>query len=171
MAATYTDRIPIHAWLTPLIALAAALLVGKSADWAAGAVFAALLIASVMAAVHHAEMIALWLKEPYGTLVLTLAVTIIEVSLVISLMLGAEPNPGLARDAVHAVVILVLSGLAGICIVAGTLRHREQEFQTLGANAFLAVLMPMAVLVLVLPNHTRTTPGPFYSTPQLIFVG
>jgi Ca2+:H+ antiporter len=64
----------------------------------------------------------------------------------------------------------VLHGVAGICIVAGTLRHREQEFQTLGANAFLAVLIPMAVLVLVLPNFTET-PGPYYSGPQLIFVG
>ena len=67
--------------------------------------------------------------------------------------------------------MLVLNGLAGTCIVAGTLRHREQEFQTLGANAFLAVLMPMAVLVLVLPNYTLTTPGPYYSKLQLIFVG
>jgi Ca2+:H+ antiporter len=75
------------------------------------------------------------------------------------------------RDAIHAVVMLVVSGLAGACIVAGTLRHREQEFQTHGANAFLAVLMPMAVLVLVLPNYSVTTPGPYYSPLQLIFVG
>ena len=124
-----------------------------------------------MVAVHHAELVALWLGEPYGTLVLTLAVTIIELSLIISLMLTHEPSPSLARDTVHAVVMLVLNGLAGICIVAGTLRHREQQFRTLGANAFLAVLMPMAMLVLVLPNYTAATPGPFYSTVQLIFVG
>ena len=129
------------------------------------------LIGSVMVAVHHAELVALWLGEPYGTLVLTLAVTIIELSLIVSLMLTGEPNPGLARDTVHAVVMLVLNGLAGICIVAGTLRHREQEFRTLGANAFLAVLMPMAMLVLVLPNYTLATPGPYYSKLQLIFVG
>jgi Ca2+:H+ antiporter len=67
--------------------------------------------------------------------------------------------------------MLVLNGLAGICIVAGTLRHREQEYRTLGANAFLAVLMPMAVLVLVLPNYTLATPGPYYSKLQLMFVG
>ena len=130
-----------------------------------------LLIGSVMVAVHHAELVALWLGEPYGTLVLTLAVTIIELSLIVSLMLTGDPNPSLVRDTVLAVVMLVLNGLAGICIVAGTLRHREQEYQTLGANAFLAVLMPMAVLVLVLPNYTLATPGPYYSKLQLIFVG
>ena len=171
MAATHTNRIPIHGWLLPLVALAAGLILGKSGDWIIGAVLAVLLIGSVMVAVHHAELVALWLGEPYGTLVLTLAVTIIELSLIVSLMLTGDPNPGLARDTVHAVVMLVLNGLAGICIVAGTLRHREQEFQTLGANAFLAVLMPMAMLVLVLPNYTLTTPGPYYSTLQLIFVG
>ena len=160
MAATNEHRIPVQGWLLPLVALAAGLLLGKNGDWIAGAALAVLLIGSVMVAVHHAELVALWLREPYGTLVLTLAVTIIELSLIVSLMLTGKSDPGLARDAVHAVVMLVLNGLAGICIVAGTLRHREQEFQTLGANAFLAVLMPMAVLVLVMPNYTLTTPGP-----------
>ena len=155
----------------PLAALTGGLVLGKSGDWITGAVLAALLIGSVMVAVHHAELVALWLGEPYGTLVLTLAVTIIELSLIVSLMLTGEPNPSLVRDTVLAVVMLVLNGLAGICIVAGTLRHREQEFQTLGANAFLAVLMPMAVLVLVLPNYTLETPGPYYSKLQLMFVG
>ncbi len=171
MAATHTNRIPIHGWLLPLVALAGGLILGKSGDWITGAALAVLLIGSVMVAVHHAELVALWLGEPYGTLVLTLAVTIIELALIVSLMLTGKPNPSLARDTVHAVVMLVLNGLAGICIVAGTLRHREQEFRTLGANAFLAVLMPMAVLVLVLPNYTLATPGPYYSRLQLLFVG
>ncbi len=171
MAATHTDRISLHFWLIPPVALLAALLFGKGGGWATGAGLAVFLIGSVMVAVHHAELVALWLGEPYGTLVLTLAVTIIELSLIVSLMLTGEPNPGLPRDTVHAVVMLVLNGLAGICIVAGTLRHREQEFRTLGANAFLAVLTPMAILVLVMPNYTHTTPGPYYSELQLIFVG
>ena len=171
MPATHMNRILIRGWLLPLVALAAGLVLGKSGDWIIGAALAVLLIGSVMVAVHHAELVALWLGEPYGTLVLTLAVTIIELSLIVSLMLTGDPNPGLVRDTVLAVVMLVLNGLAGICIVAGTLRHREQEFQTLGANAFLAVLMPMAVLVLVLPNYTLETPGPYYSKLQLIFVG
>src|SRR5271166_4006572 len=167
MAAIHTDRISIQGWLLPLAALAAGLLIGKSDGWIAGTVLAVLLIGSVMVAVHHAELVALWLGEPYGTLVLTLAVTIIELALIVSLMLTGEPNPNLARDTVHAVVMLVLNGVAGICIVAGTLRHREQEFRTLGANAFLAVLVPMAMLVLVLPNYTLATPGPYYSKLQL----
>jgi Ca2+:H+ antiporter len=171
MAATHTNRILVQGWLVPLVALAVGVIVGKSDAWLFGAVFAVLLLGAVMMAVHHAELVALWLGEPYGTLVLTLAVTIIELALIVSLMLSGKPNPALARDTVHAVVMLVLNGLAGICIVAGTLRHREQEFQTLGAGAFLAVLLPMAMFVLVLPNHTLATPGPYYSTTQLIFVG
>lgn len=171
MAATNTHGIPHYSWLLPLVALVAALLLGKGGGWVGGVVLVVLLIGSVMAAVHHAELVALWLGEPFGTLILTLAVTIIELSLIIALMLTGKPNPALPRDAVHAVVMLVLNGLAGLCIVAGTLRHREQEFQTLGASAFLAVLTPMSVLVLVMPNHTLTTPGPYYSMLQEIFVG
>jgi Ca2+:H+ antiporter len=171
MAVTNPHTVPIYSWLLPLAALIAALVLGKEGGWIAGAILAVLLIGSVIAAVHHAEVVAIWLGEPFGTLVLTLAVTIIELSLIISLMLTGKPNPALPRDAVHAVVMLVLNGLAGICIVAGTLRHREQEFRTLGANAFLAVLMPMAILVLVMPNYTLTMPGPYYSTLQETFVG
>jgi Ca2+:H+ antiporter len=171
MADAHVDRVPIHGWLIPVLALLAALIIGHSESWALGVVSGIFLIGSVLVAVHHAEVVAHWLGEPYGTLVLTLAVTIIELSLIVSMMLTGEPSATLARDAVHAVLMLVLSGLAGACIVAGTLRHREQEFQTQGANAFLAVLMPMAVLVLVLPNYTLTTPGPFYSPLQLVFVG
>lgn len=172
MAATHTNhRIPIYGWLVPLIALLGALAIGKNGHWAAGVACAIALVAAVLVAVHHAELVAHWLGEPYGTLVLTLAVTIIELSLIVSMMLGSDPSPTLARDTVHAVVMLVLNGLAGMCILAGTLRHREQEFQTLGANAFLAVLMPMAILVLVLPNHTLTAPGPYFSQRQLGFIG
>ena len=171
MAAMNVHQIPIKSWLVPLVALVIGLLLAKSDNWFVGLALAVLLIASVMVAVHHAELVAVWLGEPYGTLVLTLAVTIIELALIVSLMLTGKPNPALARDTVHAVVMLVLNGLAGISIVAGTLRHREQEFQTLGAFAFLVVLMPMSVLVLILPNYTLTTPGPYYSTVQMVFVG
>lgn len=171
MADPHADRIPIHGWVVPIVALLAALIIGHSDAWPLGVVLGLFLIGSVLVAVHHAEVVAHWLGEPYGTLVLTLAVTIIELSLIVSMMLSDQPNPALVRDAVHAVLMLVVSGLAGACILVGTLHHREQEFQTQGANAFLAVLIPMAVLVLVLPNHTLTTPGPFYSPLQLIFVG
>ncbi len=171
MVEPHVNRVPIHGWIVPILALLAALIIGHSQSWVLGVVSAIFLIGSVLVAVHHAEVVGHWLGEPYGTLVLTLAVTIIELSLIVSMMLTGEPSATLARDAIHAVLMLVLSGLAGACIVTGTLRHREQEFQTQGANAFLAVLMPMAVLVLVLPNYTITTPGPFYSPLQLVFVG
>ena len=105
-----------------------------------------------------------------GHLVFALAVTVIEVGLIVSLTLGGEPNPTLLRDTVHAVVMLVLHGLAGLCIVVGAFRQRESEFRVEGANAFLAVLMPMAILVLVLPNHLISVPGPAYSPLQLAFV-
>jgi Ca2+:H+ antiporter len=171
MAAIRSDRVSIQHWLLPAAALVAGLFLGKSDEWLVGAVLAVLLIGSVLVAVHHAELIALWLGEPYGTLVLTLAVTIIELALIVSLMLTGKSNPSLMRDTIHAVVMLVLNGLAGICIVAGTLRHREQEFSTLGANAFLVVLLPMAILVLVMPNYTLALPGPYYTRLQLLFVG
>jgi Ca2+:H+ antiporter len=130
----------------------------------------AMLLLAVMAAVRHAEAVGAFLGEPFGTLTLALAVTVIEAGLIVSLMLSGDPNPFLARDTIHAVLVLVLHGLAGLCIVVGTLRHREQEFSTRGANAFLGVLLPLAALTLVLPNHAITAEGPFYSTQQLAFV-
>ncbi|MFO0006630.1 MAG: ionic transporter y4hA, partial [bacterium] len=101
---------------------------------------AAVLIGNVLAAVHHAEVIAIRLGEPFGTLVLALAVTVIEAGLIIALMLSGDPNPALMRDSVHAAVMLVLHGLAGLCILVGAIRHRRSEFRVDGANAFLAVL-------------------------------
>jgi hypothetical protein len=89
---------------------------------------------------------------------------------IISIMLSGEPNLTLLRDLVHAVVMLVLHGLAGLCIVGGAFRQRESEFQVEGAKAFLAVLIPMATLVLVVPNYLISAPGPYYSPLQLAFV-
>lgn len=170
MAALHGDRIPYHLWIVPVLGLLGWAGIGKGGGLIAGLLLAALLIGSVLAAVHHAELVALRLGEPYGTLVLTLSMTIIEIAMLVSLMLTGEPNPFLVRDAVQAVVILVVHGIAGACIVIGALRHREPEFSTAGASAFLAVLMPMVALVLILPNHTLTTLGPYYSNRQLAFV-
>jgi Ca2+:H+ antiporter len=170
MASAPTDRIPLHTMLLPAIGVAVWLAVGKTGLGLLAVLLAAVLIGNVIAAVHHAEVIALRLGEPYGTLVLALAVTVIEVGLIISIMLTGEPNPALMRDSVHAVVMLVLHGLAGICIVVGAFRHRQSEFRVEGANAFLAVLIPMAVLVLVVPNHVLSAPGPYYTPLQLTFV-
>jgi Ca2+:H+ antiporter len=120
--------------------------------------------------VHHAEIIAERIGEPYGTLLLTLAVTIIEVTLIATIMLGDKAVPELARDTVFAVVMIVCNGLVGACILAGGLRYREQEFQPAGVNIYLSVLIVFATMTLVMPNYTLTTPGPLYSELQLGFV-
>lgn len=146
------------------------LLIGKVGLEFLALVLCAALLGNVVAAVHHAEVVARRLGEPFGTLVLALAVTVIEVALIISIMLSGEPNLSLLRDSVHAVVMLVLHGLAGLCILVGAFRQRESEFQVEGAKAFLAVLIPMATLVMVLPNYLVSAPGPYYSPLQLAFV-
>src|SRR5712675_3547024 len=140
----------------------------------AGVAFAVLLLAilfgTVFAAVHHAETIAERIGEPYGTLLLTLAVTIIEVALIATIMLGDKPQPALARDTVFAVVMIVCNGLVGLCIFIGGLRYREQDFQVSGANLYLSVLFVLATITLIMPNYTLTAPGPVYSAAQLGFV-
>jgi Ca2+:H+ antiporter len=170
MAGVSIDHIPPHTIILPLVGIGAWLGLGKMGLEPLALLPVALLLGNVIAAVHHAEVIAIRVGEPFGTLVLALAVTVIEVGLIISIMLTSEANPALMRDSVHAVVMLVLHGLAGLCIVVGAFRQRETEFRVEGANAFLAVLIPMAVLVLVLPNHVISAPGPFYSPLQLAFV-
>src|SRR5215472_10704380 len=140
-----------------------------------GLVFAAVLLVilfgTVFAAVHHAEVIAHRIGEPFGTLLLTLSVTIIEVALITTIMLGETEVPTLARDTVFAVVMIVCNGLVGICIFIGGLQYREQDVQVSGANLYLSVLFTMATITLVLPNYTLTTPGPSYSEGQLEVVG
>ena len=115
-------------------------------------------------------MIAHAIGEPFGTLLLTLAVTIIEVALIATIMLGDTAAPALARDTVFAVVMIVCNGLVGICIVIGGLRYREQDVQVLGANVYLGVLFVLATITLVMPDYTRTTAGPVYSAAPLGFV-
>ena len=145
--------------------------------WAGGVgtVFTLLLtigmLASVLAAVHHAEVIAHRLGEPYGTLVLAIAVTIIEVALIVSLMLSGGPaTTALARDTVFAAVMIILNGMVGLCLLVGSSHHGEQSFGKYGVNAALATLAAIAVLTMVLPNYTTSTPGPYYNTAQLAFI-
>jgi Ca2+:H+ antiporter len=172
------DPMPRSAWIFPALAvlffaLATALGITFTPS-AAGLLFALLLLVilfgTVFAAVHHAEVIAERVGEPYGTLLLTLAVTVIEVALIATIMLGDKPVPTLARDTVFAVVMIVCNGLAGICILAGGLRFREQDVQVTGSNLYLSVLAVLATITLILPDYTLTTPGPIYSTSQLGFV-
>src|ERR1700674_1164880 len=169
---------PRSAWIFP--ALSVLLFAGATAlgytftPSAVGLVFAAVLLVilfgTVFAAVHHAEVIAERIGEPYGTLLLTLAVTIIEVALIATIMLGETAVPTLARDTVFAVVMIVCNGLVGICILIGGLRYREQDVQVTGSNLYLSVLFVMATITLIMPNYTLTAPGPVYSAAQLGFV-
>jgi Ca2+:H+ antiporter len=169
---------PRSAWIFPALAVllfAAATGLGISfTPSAGGLVFAAVLLVilfgTVFAAVHHAEVIAERIGEPYGTLLLTLAVTIIEVALIATIMLGEKPVPTLARDTVFAVVMIVCNALVGVCILTGGLRYREQDVQVTGSNLYLSVLIVLATMTLIMPNYTLTTPGPVYSAVQLGFV-
>jgi Ca2+:H+ antiporter len=130
------------------------------------------LIGAVLAAVHYAEVIAHKTGEPYGTLVLSISVTIIEVSLIISMMLtGHEGSEFIARDAVFATVMIVINGVIGLCIFVGGLTHHEMSFRNEGTNSALAVLTALATFILVMPLVTVSTPGPDFTKSQLAFAG
>ncbi len=156
---------------------AAAMLVpafGLDLQGTAGSAFAALsgaaLIAAVFMAVHHAEVVAHRVGEPFGTLLLAVAVTVIEAALIVSMMLsGGAQAAALPRDAVFAAVMIIATGVVGLCMVVGGLRHHKPEFRIDGVNAGLAALIAISVLVLVLPAFTTSTPGPTYTPSQLIF--
>ncbi|MBT9609903.1 MAG: ionic transporter y4hA [Aquabacterium commune] len=145
---------------------------GRPLGLGMGAVLTAALFAAVMAAIHHAEVVAHRVGEPFGTLVLAVAVTIIEVALIVSLMLaGGESANSLARDTVFAAVMIASNGIVGLCLVLGGLRHGVLAYRVEGTSPALAALGAMAGLSLVLPSFTQTTPGPTYSGSQLAFAG
>jgi Ca2+:H+ antiporter len=134
--------------------------------------FFAILIGGVLSAVHHAEVLAHKTGEPYGALVLAISVTIIEVSLIISMMLtGHEGSEYIARDAVFATVMIVINGVIGLCIFIGGLHHYEMSFRNEGTNSALAVLTALATFILVMPIVTTSTPGPDFTKSQLAFAG
>jgi Ca2+:H+ antiporter len=173
MATAHPGSAPWWSWAWPVLAwlaLIAASLFGAQGILAVVAAIA--LILTVFAAVYHAEVVAHRVGEPFGTLILALAVTIIEVALIVSIMLGAEADKAsLARDTVFAAVMIVCNGIVGLCLLLGGARHREQGFQVEGASAALAVLGALAVLSMVMPNVTTTATGPYFSTAQLVFAG
>ncbi len=125
---------------------------------------------SALAVARHADHLAEFLGEPYGTLVMTLCVTAIEVISISAVMLHGENNPTLVRDTLFAIVMIILGGMVGVSLLAGGLRHREQHYNLQGANAYLTVVIPLALFSLSLPNFTVTTPGPTLSVPQQVFL-
>ncbi len=167
---------PVWTWVAPVGAML--VLLGKAAGVLNAAhvpvlvLAAAFLGAAVFAAVHHAEVLAARIGEPMGSILLAVAVTVIEVALIVSIMLsGAAGSEMVARDTVFAAVMIVLNGIVGLCLVLGGRRHHEQSFTLQGTSASLAVLGTLAALALVLPNYTLARPGPVYSPFQLVFVG
>lgn len=134
------------------------------------AIAGVLLILSVLSAVHHSEIIAHKVGEPYGTIILALAVTIIEVSVIVSLMVsGGENTSTLARDTVYSATMLILNGIVGVCLFIGGLKHREQQFSEQSVIIGLVSLISILVFTLVLPTFTSSVAGPFYSTQQMMF--
>lgn len=164
---------PWWSWTWPALGIAvlsAFAILGSSGILAATA--GAILIATVFAAVYHAEVVAHYIGEPFGTLVLAIAVTVIEVALIVSIMVSApEAKSGLARDTVFAAVMIVCNGIVGLSLLSGGMRHRVQGFQLEGASAALAVLAALTSLTLILPNVTTSAPGPMLSSLQLAFAG
>lgn len=133
-------------------------------------VLCGVILVAAVAIVRHAEVLAHRLGEPAGTLLLTLAVTGLEVAMVAFVMSTGEEKPTLARDTMFAVVMLVLNGFMGLALLLGGLSHREQTYNLQSANAFLVMIIPLTVLGLVLPNYTRRTPGPTLAPFQMVFL-
>jgi len=120
--------------------------------------------------VRHADALAIRLGEPYGTIVLTLAVIGIEVAMIAAVSLSGKAHPGLARDTMFSVVMIVLTGMLGGTLLAGGLRHNRQEYNLSGANAYLGVLVPLCVLTLIVPRFTQSAPGGNVSSLQAAFL-
>ena len=160
----YTIATPVVGWIA---------LAGTWLGWGGAylALVAVALFACVLAAVYHAEVIALRVGEPFGTLLLAIAITVIEVALIVTLMyVGGAAAQALARDTVFAAVMIILNGMLGLCLLAGAVSHGEQRFSLHGTSAALTTLAAIAVLTLILPNYTQTTPGPVYSDSQLALI-
>src|SRR3954447_15976382 len=159
----------VAAPLAGLVVLAASW--GRHPEDPVAGVLAVFLIASVLAAVHHAEVVAHRVGEPLGTLVLAVAVTVIEAALILSMMFaGGQDAAVLPRDTIYAAVMIICNGVVGICVLVGGIAHREQTFRVEGAGGGLAALIVMAALTLVLPVFTTSTSSGTYNRAQLAFV-
>jgi Ca2+:H+ antiporter len=168
-----TSRSPLLSWTTivPLLAIAALVLTWQR-DLVAGLVvaLAAILAGAVLAAVHHAEVVALRVGEPFGSLVLAVAVTVIEVALIVTLMVSGGPQAAsLARDTVFAATMITCNGIVGLSLLLGALHHGVTLFNAEGSGAALATVATLATLSLVLPTFTTSRPGPEFSSSQLVF--
>jgi Ca2+:H+ antiporter len=168
---SWRTALPIWSIAFPFVGLILVLVNVAKMGFLGTTIAGAVLIGAVIAAVHHAEVVAHRVGEPFGTLVLAIAVTVIEVALIVSLMLSGGPDAStLPRDTVFAAIMIILNGIVGLCLLVGGVRHLEQRFTLRGASAALSVLAAMAILSMVLPNYATSAAGPNYSPPQLIFL-
>jgi Ca2+:H+ antiporter len=160
----WTSAVPVLAALT----LGAAW--GRHPSNLVLAVVGVFLAGAVLAAVHHAEVVAHRVGEPFGALVLAVAVTVIEVALIVTLMVsGGSETSTLARDTVFAAVMITCNGIVGISLLSATLRHRTAEFNAEGTASALATVLTLTTLCLVVPRFTTTAGGPEFSPGQLAF--
>ncbi|MGN9810324.1 calcium:proton antiporter [Micromonospora sp. BQ11] len=171
MAASLRSRLADWTVSVPLLAVVVLILTwGRDLPGAVVAVVALLLAGAVLAAVHHAEVVAHRVGEPYGSLVLAVAVTVIEVALIVTLMIsGGEKTQTLARDTVFAAVMITVNGILGLSLLLGALRRRVAVFNSEGTGGALATVATLATLSLVVPSFTTSRPGPEFSPAQLAF--
>ncbi|MGW9071149.1 calcium:proton antiporter [Streptomyces yangpuensis] len=170
---TTKRRSPLTDWtvLVPVVALVALVFSwGRELPGFAVVLVALCLAGAVLAAVHHAEVVAHRVGEPFGSLILAVAVTVIEVALIVTLMAdGGDKSASLARDTVFAAVMITCNGIVGVSLLVGALRNRVAVFNPEGSGAALATVATLATLSLVLPTFTTSKPGPEFSTGQLTF--
>jgi Ca2+:H+ antiporter len=165
-----TSRVPWTMLAPVLGAVTLAVSWGRHPGPVAAAVIAVFLVATVLAAVHHAEVVAHRVGEPFGSLLLAVAVTVIEVALIVTLMVtGSGDTSALARDTVFAAVMITLNGIAGLALLVGAIKHHLAVFNPEGAGSLLTTVVTLAALTLVLPRFTTSTPGPEFSSAQLTF--
>lgn len=176
----HTARITIGSILFPALALGLAAVFTFGERWVSqipafinfvpAGVAAVLLIGTAFAALQHAEIIGAKTGEPFGTLLLTIAVTIIEVAIMASMIEHGDDNPTEAREAVFSAIMIVCNGLVGLCLLLGGFRHHEQQVEPMATSAYLAILIALSVLTLILPDYTTSSYGPTLSSSQLVFV-
>lgn len=157
--------------LIPILAFAIIAFRGSLDSVAMTLAAVAFVFIAVLSAVHHADIVAARIGEPFGSLILALAITSIDVSIIIAIMLnGGEGVAELARDTAFAGVMIILTGMTGLTLFIGGRKYSEPEFNSPGVSSALTVLVAISILTLILPNYTTALPGPYYSDRQLIFV-
>lgn len=174
-------RFGAYAYVFPVLAVALAILLAAVPSLSphgaaggmkilAGALPLVLLCGSSFSAVAHADVAAIRLGQPYGTLLLTMSVTLIEVSVIAAMMLHGGDNPTLVRESVFSVIMIVNTGIVGLCLLLGSLKHREQVIQQQGVTGFLSVLIGLGVMLLIVPSETRDGASGQFTPFQLAFM-